>query len=39
MSTYAMDAEANQKLYDLGVSDYNEKAAALKAFLAGKAEA
>lgn len=39
MSTYAMDAEANQKLYDLGVSDYNEKAAALKAFLAGKADA
>lgn len=35
MSTFAMDAQENQKLYDLGVEDYNAVRDSLRAFLAG----
>lgn len=33
MGTYRMNAEENQALYDLGVSDYEERAGKLKAFM------
>jgi predicted patatin/cPLA2 family phospholipase len=33
MGTYAMDKEANQKLYDLGIGDYDAMRASLKAFM------
>ncbi len=35
MSTYAMNAEENQALYDLGLSDYDETREALLKFLEG----
>ncbi len=33
MSTYAMDKEANQALYDLGIADYEEEKGKLREFL------
>lgn len=33
MGTYAMDAQANQNLYDLGISDYNLSKKSLKTFM------
>ncbi len=35
MSTYAMDGEANQRLYDLGVHDYEVQRERLQAFMQG----
>ena len=35
MGTYAMDAKANQALYDLGIEDYHEKKEALLAYMQG----
>lgn len=36
MSTYAMDADENQKLYDLGISDYDARREELEKFMGGK---
>ena len=38
ISTYTMDAEANQALYDLGVLDYNREREKLSRFLQGSCE-
>ena len=35
MSTYAMDAAENQKLYELGLQDYSAQRIALMEFLKG----
>lgn len=39
MSTYAMDSDANQALYDLGVQDYNRVRDAFRAFLRAEVSA